>query len=328
MTNMTEQMDLFKLAKTKNANPSEVRYKNQLNTAGLDGLKTSMEIDVYYTLISSLRNKNTEKVTFTYKELWDKINKNSKSTNYHVARFKKTLAGLKSKIKQIEFEMTRKDVDTGKTITTQSILFTDYQIDDVNETFTIWTNKRVLDLLKNFDDGSFTEFFLQEVLDRKSIFAKKLLPMLKKWKSVGKHTYSIELLRERLGINPNYSNYDIERRVIKPAVKELESVFAGLTYTKNKKLGSKKIESYTFMFKKQPSIEEIKKDQAAIDTYSKEELIELEPNTREEYVNMILSYSQLLLKSANNKAEHDNLKLLYNNFRKKYDDKFNKKENA
>lgn len=69
----------------------------------------------------------------------------------------------------------------------------------------------------------FTSYKLKEISGLKHVYSIRLLEFLTQFKATGKFIIDLDTFRERLGLREDYKRfYDLKRRVIEPAVKELK----------------------------------------------------------------------------------------------------------
>lgn len=222
-----------------------VKYQNDLNLVPLRKF-TSREIDLFFSMCQRTKNKDTETIRLTYKELKSLINYKSTS----VDRFVTELENIYDKMLQLTF--TEK---SGRNIR-KFVLFHTYEINDDEKYLEISVNPNLKYVLNNFEK-EFTKFELSELVNIKSSFAKNMFRILKQYKTTGWFYINIGDFRERLDIPDSYRMTDITRQVLKPILKELKPYFEGLEVNKVKENKGNKIKGIQFTFEKQMQDNEI-----------------------------------------------------------------------
>lgn len=229
-----------------------VKYQNDLNLVPLRKF-TSKEIDLFFSMCQRTKNKDTETIRLTYKELKSLINYKSTS----VDRFVTELENIYDKMLQLTF--TERD---GRNVR-KFVLFHTYEINDNEKYLEISVNPNLKYILNNFEK-EFTKFELSELVNIKSSFAKNMFRILKQFKTTGWFYININEFRERLDIPDSYRMTDITRQVLKPIIKELTPYFEGLEITKVKEKKGNKIKGIQFNFEKQMQDGEISFNHAPI----------------------------------------------------------------
>ncbi|WP_145435183.1 replication initiation protein, partial [Staphylococcus hominis] len=84
--------------------------------------------------------------------------------------------------------------------------------------------KHILNSITN----NFTKFELQEMTHLKSTYAKNMFRILKQFKHSGYVKIGIDDFKTRLDVPNSYQMNDITKRVLKPIIKELGSIFNNL----------------------------------------------------------------------------------------------------
>ena len=101
---------------------------------------------------------------------------------------------------------------------------------------------------------NYTSFPLPEFQGLKSSYSQNLFLQLKQFMSTGDYFVNQEELKSILNIPSKYRQHDIDRRVLKPAVEELQSYFPNLNYVKLKNGKDKrKVSTYHFFWDKDPN---------------------------------------------------------------------------
>lgn len=92
----------------------------------------------------------------------------------------------------------------------------------------------------------FTQYKLEYVAPMKSRFGPRLYELLAQWRSIGKREIGVDWLQELWGIN--YSRvYDLKRRVIEPAVRDVNG-YSDLTVSWRQRKTGRRVVAIQFQF--------------------------------------------------------------------------------
>lgn len=122
-----------------------------------------------------------------------------------------------------------------------------FTYDPDEETFVIYSSQKIYDVVKNYLDGGYTPNNLAVLFKVRNTYAFRLYDLLRLW-SGNKNIieYKIDELRELLMLEDKYPLYaDFKKRVIKPAVAELNKTGVIKVEDKDNKNG-RKVESIKF----------------------------------------------------------------------------------
>lgn len=106
-------------------------------------------------------------------------------------------------------------------------LINGYCYDEEFKTFEVETSEKIYSLIaKKFGDGGYTPINLIVFFSLRSAYSQRIYELLRLWSYTKKKiNYTIEELTEYLMLENNYPLYaDFKRRVIKPAIAELNKV--------------------------------------------------------------------------------------------------------
>lgn len=204
-----------------------VQIKNEMNTIPLKNF-SAVELDIFFTLCSKLKNEDTKKIRFDLFEL----KKLSNYTSTSVKRFSDDLESIYDKILSVTYKVGTEDHFKKFT------LFTDYEVNLKDGYLEVSVNENFKHLLNNFEIGQFTIFELNELTKFKSNYTKNLYRLLKQYKSTGYFKINIKRFKEILYIPDSYRMSDIDKRILKPSLKEFEEVFYNLKIKKIKEKGN------------------------------------------------------------------------------------------
>ena len=218
-----------------------VKYHHELNTIPLRKF-TPVEMNLFFSIISRMREKGDKTVRFTFEQLKDLSNYKATANT----RFVDDLKSTYEKLLQLRFGRTSR---TGLSVE-MFVLFTEFNINgDSKEPYVdIRIYEKALPLLNNLDE--WVRYSLQQFSELQSSYSKTMFRLLKQWRTVGKVYFEKEDLHELLGIPKSYKQGDIDRAVFSPIKQELTPIFKGLSITKHhaKKRG-RPVVGYTFTFK-------------------------------------------------------------------------------
>jgi hypothetical protein len=81
--------------------------------------------------------------------------------------------------------------------------------------------------------GAFTRYRIQSIVGLTSVYAIRLYELLIQWQSQGEREVTVDWLRDRFQLGDAYpSNYELQRRVIRPAVEQVSAhTNISVTYT-------------------------------------------------------------------------------------------------
>lgn len=199
-----------------------LKYHNDLNKLKL-GLFTPKEANIFFTLIFKANDIKDENIVMTFKELRELSNGDKNND-----RFLDSILSLNSKLKSMNQTM---EIEPGVFLTFS--LFGNIKTDTNKKFIEVPIDERfrylIVDLLKNF---SLYDFKLITTL--KGNYLKTLYRLLRQWDTVKEKTFEIEEFRDILEIPETYQMFNIDQKVIKPAIKELKKYFLNLKVEKIK----------------------------------------------------------------------------------------------
>ena len=223
-----------------------VVYKDELNTVPLRNFN-SKEMDLFFSILSKMRNKELDTVTFDFEELRDLSD--YKYTAYD--RFIQDIEGVYDKMIQLNIK-----IGTPREFT-KFVLFTEYTVSVDRESVTIQTNSKFKNILNNIF-GNFTKFELEEFTKLKSSYSKTAYRLLKQFRSTGYYIIQIDEFKRLFDIPKSYQMSDIDKRVLDRIKGELPDYFKDLKIIKLKGKGKRKKFIEYIEFKFNPEIDTVK----------------------------------------------------------------------
>lgn len=220
-----------------------VKYHHELNTIPLRKF-TPVEMNLFFSIVSRMREKGDKTVRFTFDQLKDLSNYKATAN----VRFVDDLKTTYEKILSLRFGRRS---ESGLSYE-MFVMFTKFKINgDTPEPYVdIQIFEDALPLLNGLD--SWVRYSLQQFNELQSSYSKTMFRLLKQFRTKGYAYFSKEDFHELLDIPKSYKQPDIDKRVIKPIRQELTAIFKGLTIKKKYGKGrGKPVIGYQFSFKQE-----------------------------------------------------------------------------
>ena len=197
-------------------NDKLVKYDTELNTIPLRRF-TPIEMNLFFSIVSSVRDKDTQVVRLSFRELKD-------LSDYKMTAIKKFISDLEStydKLMDLRFSKRSK---TGLTVE-KFVMFTRFKIDgDAEEPYVdVQVHDMAIPLLNNLE--SWVQYSLAEFRHLKSGYSKTMFRLLKQFRTTGWAEFSVDDFRELLDIPKSYRQTHITTRVLSPIEEELPTFF-------------------------------------------------------------------------------------------------------
>lgn len=228
-----------------------VKYGNEMNMVVFRTF-TANEMNLFFSIVSRMRDKGTDTVAFT----WNELRYLSKYKPTSTQRFVDDLNNTYSKMLQLNYGSSF--IKNNQLKISRFVLFTGFDItvgfnEDGSEIDTesgkveITVNPKLQHVLNDLE--SWTRYSLEEFINLKSTYSKTMFRLLKQYRTTGKYIVKIEDFRELLDIPKSYQVGQIDQKVLNPIKKELSDIFEDLKISKNKsKKRGNKVLGYTFTF--------------------------------------------------------------------------------
>ena len=211
-----------------------VKYHNNLNSVALKNFN-GVEIDLLMAICSKLKNEDINEVELKFSDLRRMIN----SKHRGESRFIQNLEQMYKKLLNLSIRIETEDRIIN------FILFTKYEILKKQKVIIIRVNEEFKFLLNSFI-SNFTRFELNEFISLKSNYSKEIYRRLKQFKHTGIWKVHIDNFRELLNIPEKYRMSEIDKKVFKISIEELNKYFDNFEIIKTKK--GRKIEYLEFKF--------------------------------------------------------------------------------
>lgn len=221
-----------------------VKYRNEMNKVALRNFK-SKELDLFIAIVSRMREKGEQEITFTFDYLKELI---KYETSHSTDLFYKELKSMYDKLIQCVWGW-----ENEKEIV-RFVLFTRYKVDKDNQTVKVKVNEEFTWVLNVLTEGLFTRFELEEFIELKSSYTKEFYRRMKQFRTTGIWKVSIEEFRRLLDIPANYRMCDIDKWVLKPIENELKKKYQlkiRKEYGKAGLRGRSKVTGFIFTFLKE-----------------------------------------------------------------------------
>lgn len=166
---------------------------------------------------------------------------------------KKTKSTTTSGIREILDKLKHKDIfikEVDKNIWHDYTLIGGFSYDEDTKTFQIEALPRIYDLLKDYYSNGYTPINLFVTLGMNNYYGQRLYDLLRLWSGTKNViNYKVDYLKECLQLGNKYTNFkDFKRRIIVPAIKELNDTGYFEIDFKENKLG-RKVDSIDFIVK-------------------------------------------------------------------------------
>lgn len=218
-----------------------VKYHHELNTIPLRKF-TPVEMNLFFSIVSRMREKGDKTVRFTFDQLKDLSNYKATANR----RFINDLEMTYDKLMDLRFG--RRSAD-GLNID-RFIMFSEFKIRGTAKDpyVDIQIYEKALPLLNNLDE--WVRYSLQQFNELQSSYSKTMFRLLKQYRTKGIAYFSKEDFHELLDIPKSYRESDINKKVMNPIKQELTAIFKGLTIKKKYGKGrGKPVIGYQFTFK-------------------------------------------------------------------------------
>lgn len=220
-----------------------VKYHTELNTIPLRKF-TPIEMNLFFSIISRMRDKGDQTVRFTFDQLKDLSNYKATANNRFIDDIERTYDHLMD----LRFGHRSKDGLQRE----RFVLFNKFKIDGKADIpyVDIRVQEEALPLLNHLEQ--WVRYALNEFQELNSSYAKTMFRLLKQFRTTGYSYFSKEDLYELLDIPNSYKKNlgEVDRTVLKPIKEELTPLFRGLTIRKKYGKGrGKPVIGYAFSWK-------------------------------------------------------------------------------
>lgn len=246
-----------------------VIYHNDVGSVAFRKFK-SVEHNIFDALVYKFREKGTEQITFTFQYLKELIDYKDTDTT----SFAKLLDSMYNKL-------IKCDIKIGNSLEwTRFVLFIDYTISIPKQSITVSVHPKFAYILNSLQ-ANFTQYELMNSLNLRSTYSKVFYKHMMQYKSTGIWKVEVEEFRRLMDIPEKYRMCDIDDRIIKPILKEINDLKTNKDelYHYNLKVkkiyevvgrGRPRVSAFEFKFRKELSKSQIEKS-SKIASVSKEQ---------------------------------------------------------
>lgn len=217
-----------------------VKINNKLNRVSFSIFKEK-ELDLFFSILYKIKNKNDLLVSFTFKEL----RLLSNYSNKNIDRLTNDLDQMFKKILNLNLNFNNNENKKNRSFGRVN-LFNYYEIFIDRQTVEIKMNKDFEYLLNNLVE-KYTQFELKEFVSLKSTYSRHLFRLLKQFSTTKWVKFEINEFRELLGIPSKYRMSDIDKSIFSIALNELSTYFYELKLEKIK--DGRKVTHFKFSWK-------------------------------------------------------------------------------
>lgn len=219
-----------------------VKYHTELNTIPLRKF-TPVQMNLFFSIISRMRDKGNEKVIFSFDQLKDLSDYKATAS----LRFIDDLEQTYDKLMDLRFGRR----SSSGLRRERFVLFSSFDINgDYNEPYAeIQLHEKAIPLLNGLDE--WVRYSLQQFNELQSSYSKTMFRLLKQFRTTGYAYFSKEDFFELLDIPDSYLSQpaNLDKRILKPIKEELTPLFRGLKITKKYSRGrGKPVIGYQFSF--------------------------------------------------------------------------------
>lgn len=220
-----------------------VKYHTELNTIPLRKF-TPVQMNLFFSIISRMRDKGENKVSFTFDQLKDLSDYKATANN----RFIDDLEETYDKLMDLRFGRR----STSGLRRERFVLFSAFDINgDADEPYAeIQIHEKAVPLLNDLDE--WVRYSLQQFNELQSSYSKTMFRLLKQFRTTGYAYFSKEDFFELLDVPKSYRKNlgEVDRTILKPIRAELTPLFRGLTIKKKYGKGrGRPVIGYQFSFK-------------------------------------------------------------------------------
>ncbi|HCR9781762.1 TPA: replication initiation protein, partial [Pseudomonas aeruginosa] len=197
------------------------------------------EMDLFFALCARMKDKGLNNIVFSFEELKELSDYRTTA----IKAFTDDLDSLYSKMLQLTYRDEYDDDGSFR----RFVLFTSFDVNVKKQTVEVSINPKLEGILNGLTT-EFSKFELSAFTSLRSTYAKTLFRLLMQYRSTGYYVVNIEEFRELLNIPDYYQMGNIDQKVLKPAMKELNNYFEDLEITKIKAKKGNKIAKLEFTF--------------------------------------------------------------------------------
>ena len=293
-----------------------VKYSNELHELKFNSMNEAQQ-NVFFTLLQQFRKASGDTLELDFNKLFE-LSQISQGTNY-----RKEILDKIGKLQEFKFRYQINELGDLR----QDVIFPSIETDSKNKILKIRVSQGFKERYINSPLKGWTRYELAEFVNLSGTYTKTIYRYLKQFKSSGRWRIRYDDFKELLGVPEKYRASEIDKWILKPAIKELSAErnlfdmrrtpFEKLVVIKHKK--GREIEALEFCFMPQP-VSELEKDEKenernlatiARDIQREERLRSLKRNKIDELKPYL--FQSVRVKNPNTQ-EYDTLKIIELNY--------------
>ena len=234
-----------------------VKYSNELHELKFNSMNEAQQ-NVFFTLLQQFRKASSDTLELDFNKLFE-LAQISQGTNY-----RKEILDKLSRLQEFKFRYQINDLGDLR----QDVIFPSIETDSKNKILKIRVSQGFKERYINSPLKGWTRYELAEFVNLSGTYTKTIYRYLKQFKSSGRWRIRYDDFKELLGVPEKYRASEIDKWILKPAIKELSAErnlfdmrrtpFEKLVVIKHKK--GREIEALEFCFMPQP-VSELEKDE-------------------------------------------------------------------
>ena len=293
-----------------------VKYSNELHELKFNSMNEAQQ-NVFFTLLQQFRKASGDTLELDFNKLFE-LAQISQGTNY-----RKEILDKLGRLQEFKFRYQINELGDLR----QDVIFPSIETDSKNKVLRIRVSQGFKDRYISSPLKGWTRYELAEFVGLSGTYTKTIYRYLKQFKSSGRWRIRYDDFKELLGVPEKYRASEIDKWILKPAIKELSAErnlfdmrrtpFEKLVVIKHKK--GREIEALEFCFMPQP-VSELEKDEKenernlatiARDIQREERLRSLKQNKIDELKAYL--FQSVRVKNPNTQ-EYDTLKIIELNY--------------
>ena len=233
-----------------------VKYSNELHELKFNSMNEAQQ-NVFFTLLQQFRSTDGYTLELDFNKVFELANI-AQGTNY-----RKEILDKLGKLQELKFRYEINELGDLR----QDVIFPSIETDSKNKVLRIRVSQGFKDQYISSPLKGWTRYELAEFVGLNGTYTKTIYRYLKQFRSSGRWRIRYDDFKKLLGIPESYQSCDIDKRILKPTLKELSAErnlfdqrrtpFEKLVVIKHKK--RREIETLEFCFMPQP-ISELDKD--------------------------------------------------------------------
>lgn len=234
-----------------------VKYSNELHELKFNSMNEAQQ-NVFFTLLQQFRKASGDTLELDFNKLFE-LAQISQGTNY-----RKEILDKIGKLQEFKFRYQINELGDLR----QDVIFPSIETDSKNKILKIRVSQGFKERYINSPLKGWTRYELAEFVGLNGTYTKTIYRYLKQFKSSGRWRIRYDDFKELLGVPEKYRASEIDKWILKPAIKELSAErnlfdmrrtpFEKLVVIKHKK--GREIEALEFCFMPQP-VSELEKDE-------------------------------------------------------------------